>query len=358
MKPIRVMIVEDSLTARQCFTRWIDADPRLTVVGAYESAEQALKCLQRVAPDVISMDIHLPGMNGIDATQRVMETRPTPIVIISRSVNADDLDATMEALRAGAVSVVEKPVDGSSWDMASMSSRICRELAVMSQVKVVRQRFNHSRPASSLANQHRCAAPRIHTSSDQYRVLGVAASTGGPRAIQILLESLGPEFPLPIVMVQHMTASFQQGFVSWLDRTSPQHVVEGSQDEIVQPGHVYVAPSDLHMKVRGGRLAVVEGPPVSAQCPSATVLFQSLAESYGPRAIGALLTGMGDDGAEGLLSMKWRGAYTITEDESTSAVYGMPGVACQLGAECVSLPLESIGPAIRQLVRNIVEVRA
>jgi two-component system chemotaxis response regulator CheB len=361
LKPIRVMIVEDSPTVREFLARSISGDSRLVVVASCETAEQALRSLETAAPDVISMDIHLPGMNGLSATRRIMETRPTPIVIISRSVKADEVDATMESLRAGAVSAVEKPSAASSTaELAEMGKRVCRELVLMSQVNVIRQRFNRRRfPTVTLSQRGRpTAIPRDWRADDQFQIVGIAASTGGPSAVQMVLSSLGTHFPLPILLVQHMTASFQSGFVSWLDRCVPQRVVEARHGETPQAGCVYVAPADAHLCTRGSRLHVERGELVCSQRPSGTVLFRSMAEAYGPRAIGVLLTGMGSDGAEGLLAMRQAGSYTIVEDQSTAVVYGMPGAAYQLGAECISLPLDSIGPAIERLVEPVMEARA
>jgi two-component system chemotaxis response regulator CheB len=360
MDQVRVMIVEDSPTVREYLRQAISADPRLAVVAECESAEQALASLNRAAPDVISMDIHLPRMSGLEATRRIMETRPTPIVIVSRSVNAEELDSTMDALRAGAVSAVEAPSRQRPSTLPDSAARICRELAVMSQVKVIRQRFNHTQrqPVARLPHVPIAFGSAAKPDDQRASLVGIVASTGGPHAVETVLATIGPAYPLPILLVQHMTATFHAGFVSWLDRISPQNVTEARHGELPQPGHVFVAPSDKHLLIRGHRLALEDSPPVSGQCPSGTVLLRSMAEAIGSHAVGVVLTGMGDDGAEGLLAIRRAGGYTITEDESTAVVNGMPEAARALDASCVALRLESIGAVIKQLMPVPQEVRA
>jgi two-component system chemotaxis response regulator CheB len=351
MDKIRVMIVEDSPTVREFLCESIDNDSRLTVVAACESGEQALAMLPAAAPHIISMDIHLPRMSGLEATRRIMETRPLPIVIVSQSVSADDVNSAMNALRAGAVSAVEKPSCHLKNRHAEMAARICRELVVMSQVKVVRQRFNHrgTRPSSSHASARRAAPVAAAPIRLGTIMIGIVASTGGPRALETVLASVGPDLSVPIVLVQHMTTSFHAGFVTWLDRISPQPVSEARDSETPCAGHVYVAPADKHLILRNGRFQLDRGEPVSGQRPSGTFLLQSMAEDLGEHAAGVVLTGMGDDGAEGLLAIRQAGGYTIAEDESTAVVNGMPEMARALGAACTSLPLESIGVAIKRL---------
>jgi two-component system, chemotaxis family, protein-glutamate methylesterase/glutaminase len=180
-------------------------------------------------------------------------------------------------------------------------------------------------------------------------MVGIVASTGGPRALETVLASVGSDLNFPIVLVQHMTTSFHAGFIAWLDRISPQPVSEARDGEQPCAGHVYVAPAEQHLIVRNGRFLVDRGQPVSGQRPSGTVLLQSMAEDLGDHAAGVVLTGMGDDGAGGLLAIRQAGGYTIAEDESTAIVNGMPEMARALGAACTSLPLESIGAAIKRL---------
>ena len=180
-------------------------------------------------------------------------------------------------------------------------------------------------------------------------IVGIVASTGGPRALETVLASVGPNLSVPILIVQHMTTSFHTGFVAWLDRTSPQPVCEARDGDKPCAGHVYVAPADQHLVLRNGRFLFDRGEPVSGQRPSGTLLLQSMAEDLGDHAAGVVLTGMGDDGAAGLLAIRQAGGYTIAEDESTAVVNGMPEMARTLGAACTSLPLESIGAAIQRL---------
>ena len=355
MNKIRVLIVEDSLVIREFLRHIIGQDPRLEVATAVESAEEALDILDRVAPDVISMDIRLPGMNGFEATRRIMAERPTPIVVVSASVEDEDLKITMNALRAGALTVVEKPVGTAHEDYESLAERLCTQLAIMSQVKVIRQRIDRGpelNPDTGRGGARTApAVPRTQSRmGGAYRALGVVASTGGPKALVDLLGGLGPDFPLPILLVQHITASFLGGFVAWLDGACPFQVVIAKDDEVPAPGKVYMAPADRHLTLAGGCLRTDGGDPVCAQRPSGTVLLRAMARSLGPGALGVLLTGMGEDGAEGLLEVRQAGGYTLAEDASTAVVYGMPAAAVERGAVCESLPLPAIAPRVLELV--------
>jgi two-component system chemotaxis response regulator CheB len=342
MKKIRVLIVEDSKVIRQFLEHIIARDPRLEIAGAVETAEEALHILDRVSPDVISMDIRLPGMNGFEATQQIMRERPTPVVVVSASVERDDLQITMNALRAGALTVLEKPTGVTSSEYEVLAERLCTQLAIMSQVKLVRRR-PETRPAARL--QRPIAARRAG-----FRALGIASSTGGPNALIQLLGGLGAGFPLPILLVQHIASSFLEGFASWLDDVCPFSVEIVGDRALTAPGKVYLASQDHHLRAENGFVRLDRSLPVSAQRPSGTVLFESMAAAFGNQALGVLLTGMGDDGAEGLLRVRQSGGYTIAEDESTAVVYGMPAEAVRLGGVSESLPLPAIAPRILELV--------
>jgi two-component system chemotaxis response regulator CheB len=348
MKKIRVLIVEDSKVIREFLEYIIAADPRLEIVGSVGTAEEALLILDRASPDVISMDIRLPGMNGFEATQRIMAERPTPIVVVSASVEKEDLRITMNALQAGALTVLEKPVGTSSAEYEALAERLCTQLAIMSQVKVVRRR-NTVRPTQRLER------PRVYLPGG-YQMLGIVTSTGGPSALAQLLSGLRSNFPLPILLVQHITGSFLEGFAAWLESVCPFSVVIVRDRVVPARGNVYLAAQDRHLRLGREGLQVDGGDPVCAQRPSGTVLFESMAKTLGAGALGVLLTGMGEDGAEGLLQIRKAGGHTIAEDESTAVVYGMPAAAVHLGAVRESLPLHAIGPRILELTLSKQEV--
>ncbi len=357
----RVLVVEDSAVIRRLLAHIIAGDPRLELAGAVESAEEALLAIPRLLPDVISMDIRLPGMDGLEATRRIMALYPTPIVVIADGVEDAALRISMNALRSGALAVVQKPGGVLSRGYAAAAGTIATQLAIMSQVPVIRRR----QPVAA-ASARRGAAPTSHQlprprprlgrtgSAAGVAALAVAASTGGPPALARLLGALPAAFPLPVLLVQHMGATFIEGFAGWLDGLVPMQVALARHDEPLRPGRVLVAPGDRHLGLAEGRdgqlrARLDDRPPLSGQRPSATLLFESLVP-LGRRGIGILLTGMGEDGATGLVAMRRAGAFTITEDESSCVVYGMPGAAMRLGGSCASLPLEVIAPRLLQML--------
>ncbi|OAN53715.1 chemotaxis response regulator protein-glutamate methylesterase [Paramagnetospirillum marisnigri] len=343
-RKIRVLIVEDSLVVRELLKHIIGSDARFEILAAVDSAEKCLELLETTSPDVISLDIRLPGMNGLDATLQIMAKRPTPIVVVAAQVDDDELNIAMNALRAGALSVVEKPVGVTNVAFEAMAGKLCTQLAIMSQVKVVRQGIDRGLRFGSVEVPQ---APNFRPGS--YSMVGLCASTGGPQALVQVLCGLGDGYPLPILLVQHITSSFLEGFVSWLSGATPFQVHIGQEDELPLPGHIYVAPVDRHLALIHGRLAIQDGPAVSGQKPSGTVLFRSLARELGRQGIGVVLTGMGNDGADGLAEMRQAGGYTVGEDASTCVVFGMPSAAFKLGAVREMLPLPAIAPRLRDL---------
>ncbi|MBF0356945.1 MAG: chemotaxis-specific protein-glutamate methyltransferase CheB [Alphaproteobacteria bacterium] len=359
-KKIRVLVVEDSLVVRELLCHIIGQDDRLELAAAVASAEEALDILEKVKPDVISLDIRLPGMNGLQATLEIMATRPTPIVVVAADVDGDELNIAMNALKAGALTVVEKPVGVTNEAYQEMAENLCRQIVIMSDVRVLKQarRRGFNFAPSSLPEADDVYEKPSHAPKAPLRnkgapvILGIAASTGGPSAVSQLLTGLGRNFPLPVLLIQHMTDSFLPGFVSWLGETTPFRSCFAQENEKPLPGSLYLPPANTHLVVRGGLLALNRGPLVSGQRPSATVLFNSMAADYGSHAIGVVLTGMGDDGAEGLLAMRRAGAYTLAEDHSTAVVYGMPQAAEKLGAVRSLLPLDVIAARIHDLIKE------
>ena len=349
--PVRVMIVEDSLVVRQFIENIVNRDPRLEVAASVVSAEEGLRLLGKARPDVISMDIRLPGMNGLDATRQIMRECPLPIVILSAGIDRQSLESSMEALRAGAVAVLEKPPGVGHADYESMATTLCTQLYIMSQVKVVRQRSIRRVETETEAALYPPAGLPLKA-KDGFKMVGMVASTGGPKVFHAILNALPANFPLPILLVQHMGEGFIDGFASWLNSACPQTVVVANDGESPVAGKVYVAPGGRHLEVTGNGLRVTGAEPVSGQRPSGTVLFNSMASSLGSRGLGVLLTGMGDDGASGLLAMRMAGGFTIAEDKSTAIIYGMPAAAASIGAACAQLPVDAIAGKIVRAITN------
>lgn len=355
MKKKSVMIVEDSRTVSEFLQHIINRDPRLEVVANVSSGEEALETLTRLRPDIISLDIRLPGMNGFEATQRIMNEFPTPIVVVSSDVRDEELNISMNALRAGALAVVQKPVGLKHSDYEKLASELCTKLAIMSEVRVIRQRyriFNARQPAAlpEKPGAGKAVSPPGAGCGQPPKVLAVVASTGGPNALVQLLGGLSPEFEAPVLMVQHITPGFVRGFVAWLNDVLPRFtVVEAGHCQPLAPRTIYVAPAGKHLAFASPfQTQLLDGAPVNAQKPSGTVLFHSLSK-LGSQAVGVLLTGMGEDGALGLRDMHDAGAHTVAEDETTAIVYGMPAAAVKLGAVTSLLPLGEISAHLNLL---------
>jgi two-component system chemotaxis response regulator CheB len=357
-----VLVVEDSPVIQQLLSHVIDADPRLEVAGIASSGEQALRMIERAAPDVVSLDIRLPGIDGFEVTSRIMRQNPLPIVVVASDVR--DLDIPMRALQAGALAVVEKPGSVARADYQTVAHHLCTQLVIMSQVKVIRHRITGrpARPAGSTAPEAGAPdagdgrLPNAAVTADgrlrRFRAVGLVASTGGPAALARVLKDLPPSFPMPLFVVQHMGAPFMAGFANWLGTVSPLPVRLGEAGLVPQPGTVYVAPGDRHMLVEGGTIRLSDDPLVCGQRPSGEELFRSMARAYGPAGIGVLLTGMGEDGARGLVDMHKVGAYTIAEHASTAVIHSMPGTAVRLGGAVEELPLDRVAGRLLQLTSD------
>jgi two-component system chemotaxis response regulator CheB len=356
MTKIRVMIVEDSAVVSALLEHCIGCDPRLEVCATAASAEEALRMLERglpdvIGPDVIAMDIRLPGMDGLEATRRIMSGKPVPIVVVAASMESGKWNTLpMEALRAGALTVIDKPTGTTHADYQRVAERLCTQLVIMSQVKLVRRKGRSEFAAEEDYLPRDLSGDPAMFKPGMFRMLGITCSTGGPVALVQLLGALAPDFPLPILLVQHMTASFMEGFAAWLDGVCPFAVKVAKEGSIPAAGTVHLAPADRHLRLDEGQLRLDAGDLVSFQRPSGTVLFQSMARDLGAGALGVLLTGMGDDGALGLLEIRRLGGFTIAEDESTAVVYGMPAAAVRMGSVCESLPLPAIAPRVLELV--------
>lgn len=344
---INVLVVDDSPVARQLLVHVLESDPRIRVAGAVSNGEAAMEFVQANPPDVVLMDIHMPGMDGFEATRHIMETRAVPIVICS-TTSTQDVATTFHSMEAGAVACVEKPVGALSPDHAAQVANLVQTVKLMSEVKVVR-RWPKSRYASLAAAAPRDDAPK----SAGIQLIGMGASTGGPPVLQTILGSLPKDFPAPILIVQHIARGFLPGLAEWLGQTTGWQIHLAGHGVMPMPGHVYLAPDDFHMGVTpSGRICLTKEEPESSLRPAVGYLFRTLANGLGPNAVGVLLSGMGRDGAAELKLMKDRGAPTIAQDRETSVVHGMPGEAILLGGATYVRAADKIAETLVTLVKR------
>jgi two-component system chemotaxis response regulator CheB len=345
MARIRVLIVEDSPTVRDKLRTVVKDDPEMELVGEAGDGGQAIELCRSLKPDVVTMDMALPVMSGLAATEYIMAHSPTPILIVSSSFNRGEVFKTYDALAAGAVDVLEKPngeEPEGEWERRFLST-----LKLVSRIKVI------THPRARLRNwkpDHVAPAPAPFAGPDTQRpqVVAIGTSTGGPSAVVEILRGLPTDFALPILLVIHLNRQFGAAFADWLDAQSGIRAAFATHGESVAAtaGRVTLAPPDRHMIVRNGRFELTDAPERFSCRPSVDVLFESVAADYGGAAAACLLTGMGRDGAAGLLAIRRAGGATIAQDEATSVVYGMPREAVMLGGAGRVLPLPEIAPAI------------
>jgi two-component system chemotaxis response regulator CheB len=326
---IRVLVVEDSPVVGAFLNHVLSSDPYLQVIGTVRNGTEALQAVRDLRPDVITMDIAMPVMDGYEATRRIMETDPVPIVIVSVSVDRRQLATTFRAIEAGALAAVQKPFGVGHPDHDETARILINTVKAMSEVKLVRRRSIAPRrvqPSAALPAVNRHGPGAIN-------IIAMGASIGGPSVLQRILSEFPGNFPIPVLIVQHISPGFIQGFAESLTPSCKLPVSVAKNDEILQPGHVYLAPDGLQMGVGAGRkIILTDESPESDMRPSASYLFRTVADAFGTGAAGVILTGMGNDGAEGLMSMRKKGAVTIAQDEASCVVFGMPGEAVRLGA--------------------------
>jgi two-component system, chemotaxis family, protein-glutamate methylesterase/glutaminase len=353
MKRLRVLVVDDSLTVRKHLCEVLATDPALEVVGEAEDGRQAIELCRKLRPDVMTMDMILPVMSGLAATEYIMAYCPTPILVVSSSFNRGELFKTYDALLAGAVDVLDKP-RGDESD-ALWAPRFLAAVKLVARVRVI----THPRARMGSLGQPR-AQPfqaAANAGGGEHRLVALGASTGGPAAIVEVLRALPAEFPLPVLLVIHIGEPFGAAFAAWLDAQT-QLRVAFAQDGLPLAsarGTVVMAPPDRHLVLRDGRLCLTLDEKKHSCRPSVDVLFESLAREQGSAAAACLLTGMGRDGAVGLLAIRRAGGLTIAQDEATSVVFGMPREAALIGAAERVLPLREIGPAFAALAGSCVE---
>lgn len=347
MAKLRVLVVEDSLTVRRRLVEVLESDPDIEVVGEAGDGRTGVELCFELRPDVITLDMLLPVMTGLAATEQIMAHAPTPILIVSSSTNRGDLFKTYEALAAGAVDVLEKP-PGDDHDDAWVL-RFLSAVKLVSRIKVI------THPRARLGSVGRAQVPTpppVWSPSvpgeRRARIVAIGASTGGPSALVSVLRGIPKDVDASILIVLHIDEPFGTAFAEWLGTQTPHAVAYPLGGEIVPSSarRVFMAPPGKHLVVRGGRLEFSHEPERHSCRPSIDVLFESIAREHARDALACLLTGMGRDGAPGLLALRRAGAQTIAQDEDTSVVYGMPREAAMLGAAERILPLGEIGAAI------------
>lgn len=346
---IKVVVVEDSPTVRDFLVHLLSSDPAIQVLGTAGNGEEALEAAIRYRPDVITMDIRMPKMDGLEATRRIMETRPLPIVLVSGNVDPTETTMTFRAMEAGALAVIPRP-DGIGHPRHEMSKReLLQTVKLMAEVKVIRRWPKAQHRAATSAQP----LPRtVKSAPARIQLIAIGASTGGPPALQTILSGLPKCLPVPVLIVQHIATGFVEGFMEWLNRSSPLPVHIAMQDEYVHPGHAYVAPDGVQMGIsQNGTIALSLVKAENGHCPSVSYLFRSVANVYGANAVGVLLTGMGNDGAAELKLLREKGAVTIAQDKESSIVHGMPGVAIGMGAAAYVLSPERIAAVLNELVK-------
>jgi two-component system chemotaxis response regulator CheB len=342
----------------------ISSDPQLEVCGEARDGREAVAQLQVLNPDVVSMDINMPHMDGLQATEIIMSSRPHPVLIVS-SESREGAAVTLKALQLGAIDFVAKPSGGIDLNMGSVKDELCRKLKMAAKVRVVRTAARPSpvpppdAGAQSKISVRRSTAAVSFTGAGRFPIVVIASSTGGPATLMKLIPSFPADFPGAVVLVQHMPGNFTAQFSQQLAEVSQMKVKEAEAGEIVVPGQLYVCPGSHHLRVSAtGRIALEDGPRIGGYRPCADLTFESVVAYCGAHTVGVVLTGMGNDGTKGVQAVKAAGGHVIAQDESTAVIFGMPQEAIKSGAVDQVLPIESIYMAIEKRVLSHSLLRA
>lgn len=342
-KKVSVLVVDDSLICRQLICEALNQDPDLQVVGTCADGKEALARVKELRPNVVTMDVDMPVMDGLTAVEHIMAECPTPILVLTADPRQQAPELTCRALELGALGLRVKPSidDGlEAWNLA-------KELKLLSSVRVIR----HIRNPKRVTPPKQPMGPALGPAN--MGVVAVAASTGGPQILHRFLSELPADFPAPIAIVQHINAAFAESLAGWLANTSRLKVRLAQDGELLMPGHVLIAPPGVHMVIPfRGRVALKQGVERDGHMPSGTVLLESAAKAYGRRAVGLILTGMGEDGAAGMLAVKQAGGITVAQNEESCVVFGMPGAAVERNAVDYLIPGDEVASALLKLARG------
>ncbi len=344
---IRVLVADDSPLFADAIVDVLVRDREIDVVGVACDGAEAVRLTEQLHPDIVVMDVRMPVMDGLAAIEEIMRRAPTPVLVMTSDPRGDSGELSFEALRRGALDLVVKP---SAWPVSAGEQEAMRQhLKLLAGVAVV-QRAGRRRSE----NVSRGVEPVVLAAGASFQAVGIVASTGGPAALAMVLGGLGRAFPLPVLVVQHLAPGFAPRLATWLDAASQLHVRLARQGDTLEPGVVLLAPDDTHMEVdrAATRVYLDASAPVGGHRPSGTVLLRSLGQACGATAIGVVLTGMGGDGAKGLLTIREAGGLAMVQDEASSVVYGMPRAARELGAASMVVPLQDVAGELERAARR------
>jgi two-component system chemotaxis response regulator CheB len=351
---IKVLIVEDSKTVSQYLEFILSNDPDIEVIGNVENGKLAINFIQENKPDIITMDIDMPVMNGLEATREIMSSFAIPIIVVTASKNAHDKDLAMDALALGALTIVNKPVGIGHPQEEEKSKKLILMIKTYSQVKVVKRNFNiRNKRVSKIDDSYalKQSLPPIKNFLNR-KFVAIGVSTGGPPLLENIFSKISQDFPYPILIVQHIAIGFLENMVSWLNRSLSIPVFIASDNEKLLPGNIYFAPDNFHLGVDGDYAKLQKNESNSKICPSASYLFSNLASKYGKETIALILTGMGRDGAIELKDLYNSGAITIAQDKESSLIHGMPGEAIKLGGVTHVLNTEQITQLLHSIEKT------
>jgi two-component system, chemotaxis family, protein-glutamate methylesterase/glutaminase len=380
-QPIRVIVVDDSALMRRVITGLLEQDPSIRVVATARNGREAIELVQDLRPDIVTMDVRMPVMDGLATTEHLMAYCPTPILVLTASLASHEVDITFKMLGAGALEVIEKPSGSDAQALDRTGRALIRRIKVLARVKVVthlRGRRKLAEPVGAavssaaqgkgneirrLADKPIAKAPSLpvfrpasvpvaHPSGQDAPLIVIGASTGGPRIVNEVLSSLPSDLRAAVLVVQHIAQGFSAGMAEWLANASRLPVRLAVEGQPIRVGEVLIAPDTCDLLITSKRTIHLSDNPLLIQRPSIDISMQAAAEVFGPRAIGVLLTGMGRDGAYGMLTIKRSSGYTIAQDEATSTIFGMPRAAIQLGAALEVLPAAHIAPRLADLIKQ------
>ncbi len=344
-QPVKVLIVDDSSVSRELLSFIIQSDTGLQLVGSATNGEEGVEMLIQLEPDVVVMDIVMPKMNGFEATKKIMEIRPTPIIIISGVFNREEVEKSFDAIHAGALTIIEKPRGVGDAQYLETARFVIRTIKALSETKDKKNHFKEH-------NQQ--VGKSINMAQEQtVSAICIGASIGGPQTLATLLSSLPASFPVPIYVAQHISTGFIEGFANWLDKTTPLTIKIGSDGEQALPGYVYLPPDGMFLKVNSDHtLTISPSDDKHSSHSSINTLMSSVAENFGRNAIGILLTGTGTDGVNGLLEIKNRGGISIVQDPTNAVISDLPLAAISVQAADHIESIEKIASSLPILIKK------